>query len=70
MSTLDVTHLTRHPLPPLSRLLVRTTLVVVEWDLRRKTRKDLRGLTDAMLKDIGIDPQSAAAEAAKPFWRA
>lgn len=70
MTSLDVTHLTRHPLPPLSRVLVRATLVLVEWDLRRKTRKDLRGLTNYMLRDIGIDPHSAAEEAAKPFWRA
>ena len=29
--------LTHHPLPPLSRAL----LVVVQWDLRRRTRKEL-----------------------------
>lgn len=69
MTALDVNVL-RLPLPPLSRALLRATLVVVQWDLRRRTRKDLRGLTDYMLQDIGLDPMSAAHEAAKPFWKA
>ncbi|MGV8986416.1 MAG: DUF1127 domain-containing protein [Cypionkella sp.] len=70
MTALDMTTLARHPLPPLSRALLNATLVVVQWDLRRRTRKDLRGLTDSMLRDIGIDPFSASQEASKPFWRA
>ena len=57
--------LIHQPLPHLSRAL----LVVVQWDLRRRTRKDLRGLPDYMLRDIGLDPYTAAVEAAKPFWR-
>jgi uncharacterized protein YjiS (DUF1127 family) len=69
MTALDVNVL-RLPLPPLSRALLRATLVVVQWDLRRRTRKGLRGLTDYMLQDIGLDPMSAAAESAKPFWKA
>ena len=62
--------LARHPLPPLSRALLAVTLVVVQWDLRRRTRKDLLGLPDYMLKDIGLDPTAAMHEVAKPFWRA
>ncbi len=58
--------LTHQPLSPLTRVL----LVVVQWDLRRRTRKDLRALPDYMLRDIGLDPFHAAQEAAKPFWRA
>ena len=67
MTALDTLH--HRPLPPLSRLLVGATLAVVTWDLRRRTRKDLRGLTDHLLRDIGLDPATAAREAAKPFWR-
>ena len=62
--------LTTHPLPPLSRVLLRVTLLAVTWEMRRRTRKDLRKLSDHMLADIGIDPATAFSEAAKPFWRA
>ena len=66
--------LSTHPLPPLSRVLsrvlLRVTLLAVSWDMRWRTRKDLRGLSDHMLHDIGLDPMVAATEAAKPFWRA
>ena len=38
--------------------------------MRRRTRKDLGGLSRHMLSDIGIDPMLAATAASKPFWRA
>jgi uncharacterized protein YjiS (DUF1127 family) len=62
--------LTTHPLPPLSRVLLRVTLIAVTWEMRRRTRRDLRKLSDHMLTDIGLDPWSTTREAAKPFWRA
>ena len=62
--------LTTHPLPPLSRLMLRVTLLAVTWEMRRRTRKDLRHLSGHMLADIGLDPWVASVEAAKPFWRA
>jgi uncharacterized protein YjiS (DUF1127 family) len=61
--------LSTHPLPPLSRVLLRLTLQVVTWEMRRRTRKDLGRLGPHMLADIGLDPWSATQEAAKPFWR-
>ena len=54
-----------HNRPLLLRNVVQT---VTAWDQRRRTRKDLRNLSDHMLRDIGLDPIIAAIEAAKPFW--
>ena len=69
MSLSETIALSRRPLPPVSRLLVSATLALVTWDLRRRTRKDLRDLSGHMLQDIGLDPVEARLEAAKPFWR-
>ena len=70
MSHAEVFALSTHPLPPLSRGLLRLTLIAVTWDMRRRTRRDLRDMSLHMLADIGLDPFLAAQEAAKPFWRA
>ena len=70
MSHTAVYALSTHPLPPLSRVLLRVTLLTVAWEMRRRTRKDLGKLSDQMLSDIGLDPWAAEAEASKPFWRA
>ena len=56
-------------LPPLSRVVLRAAVVVLAWETRARTRKHLRNLDRHMLKDIGLDPHSAAAEAELPFWR-
>lgn len=70
MSRAEVFAPSTRPLPPLSRLLLSLTLVAVTWDMRRRTRRDLRALSGHMLVDIGLDPSAAMIEAAKPFWRA
>ncbi|NJS39781.1 MAG: DUF1127 domain-containing protein [Rhodobacteraceae bacterium] len=36
---------------------------------RRRDRALLARLDSHLLRDIGIDPEDAKAEAAKPFWR-
>ncbi|MEF3047777.1 DUF1127 domain-containing protein [Pseudotabrizicola sp. L79] len=56
-------------LPPLSRVVLRAAVLVMTWETRAKTRKQLRKLDRHMLKDIGIDPMTAQAEAERPFWR-
>ena len=70
MSAVELVHLSRHPLPALSRALVAMTVTLVTWQLRRRTRADLRALPDHMLQDIGLNPFEAVQEAHKPFWRA
>ena len=70
MTNAEVFALSSHPLPPLSRSLLRLTLIAVTWQMRRRTRRDLARMTDHTLRDIGLDPFAAAHEVAKPFWRA
>jgi len=45
-----------------------TTLLV--WQDRANQRHQLGELSDFMLRDIGISPELARSEAAKPFWQA
>ena len=40
------------------------------WAERRRQRQALLGLSDSMLKDIGISYADAWQEGRKPFWRA
>jgi uncharacterized protein YjiS (DUF1127 family) len=45
------------------------TKILQIWRQRASTRRALSHLSTAALQDIGIDRDSADAEAAKPFWR-
>ena len=56
-------------LPPLSRLLVSVALMLAAWDQRRISRNALTRLDDHILRDIGLTPDQAQTECAKPFWR-
>ena len=51
--------------PARSASLFQTVAV---WADRVSQRRALASLTVEALKDIGIDPADATAEAAKPFW--
>ena len=39
------------------------------WMERRRQRRDLSGLTDYMLRDIGLSRADVEGETTKPFWQ-
>jgi uncharacterized protein YjiS (DUF1127 family) len=43
--------------------------VIGEWLRRVESRRELAGLCDRALRDIGITRVDAMREAVKPFWR-
>lgn len=65
---IETQHLTQ-TLPPLSRLVVEFGLTLAAWEMRRATRTNLAQLDPHILRDIGLTPEQAQSEAAKPFWR-
>jgi uncharacterized protein YjiS (DUF1127 family) len=56
----------RLPWRDLPAMLVEQLLV---WHERARQRHQLRGLSDHMLRDMGLGRGDVEAEAAKPFWR-
>lgn len=56
------------PLHPL-RLLRALGGQLATWHMRARTRRELAWLGEHDLKDLGISPQDAWIESAKPFWR-
>ena len=55
-------------LPPLTRALMGLTMVVLNWEMRHRTRQSLAKLEDHLLDDIGLNRFEAQEEWAKPFW--
>ena len=55
--------------PALSGWLSVIVEIAEGWAERRRQRRALMMLSDAMLKDIGLGRGEAAREAMKPFWR-
>lgn len=43
--------------------------LILRWQDRTAQRRQLAGMSDRLLKDIGVSNADAAREAAKPFWR-
>ena len=48
----------------------RVAETVDVWRERRRSRMELTRLSTYQLRDIGVSPMTAMAEASKPFWRA
>lgn len=44
--------------------------LISEWLHRIESRRELAGLSDHALRDIGLTRVDAINEASKPFWRA
>lgn len=44
--------------------------VLVTWEKRLKDRDALSRMTYGRLEDMGMSPEDALTESAKPFWRA
>lgn len=63
-STTQTAHFRRQP-----GLAARFFTTVMQTLARRRDRMQLARLDQHMLRDIGLDADSAAKECAKPFWR-
>jgi uncharacterized protein YjiS (DUF1127 family) len=44
--------------------------LLVVWETRLRNRQNLARLDVRMLDDMGMSPEDAARESAKPFWQA
>jgi uncharacterized protein YjiS (DUF1127 family) len=59
----------RPTLPVVAQLAVAFAVLVTKWHMRRRTRKQLRALTPAQLRDIGVSRRDAHYQGTLPFWR-
>lgn len=55
--------------PVLARLAIAVAVAVTLWNLRRRSRAALAVLEPHLLKDIGLTPEDARAEAQRRFWQ-
>ena len=52
-----------------SELAAQVVDLLLVWHERVRQRRQLQGLNDHMLRDIGLGRADVAAESTKPFWR-
>lgn len=51
-----------------SGTIAQTWTIIRLWRERARQRQDLAEMSPEMLRDIGVSPRAARAEAARPFW--
>ncbi|SNR70605.1 DUF1127 domain-containing protein [Puniceibacterium sediminis] len=56
-------------LAPLPAFALFAAVVLTKWSSRHRTRKALARLEPHLLKDIGLDSQTARHEASRMFWQ-
>ncbi|MFZ5963751.1 DUF1127 domain-containing protein [Thalassococcus sp. BH17M4-6] len=56
-------------LAPQAAVALYVAVVLTKWSTRYRTRRALAKLDPHLLKDVGITPAEARAEAARRFWR-
>ncbi|MEI6557101.1 MAG: DUF1127 domain-containing protein [Rhodospirillaceae bacterium] len=61
---------TAAPEPALLHLWHEVGETIHRWHDRALSRRELAGLDDSMLQDIGLTRADAEEEVDKPFWRA
>ncbi len=61
--------LPRLPQSPLALVVISVANTLLTWDLRRRTRRQLKNLTDTELQDIGLTRGEADTEARRLFWQ-
>ncbi len=54
---------------PFAALVVSFAQTLLTWEMRYKTRKSLRNMTNADLDDIGLTRAQAYTEARRKFWQ-
>ncbi len=57
------------PQSAFAHMIITVASVLLDWDLRIRTRRALTRLTDAELNDIGLTRDDADTEARRPFWQ-
>lgn len=50
-------------------LMARLVDLLLDWNERARSRRQLAGLTETELKDIGLSHSDVTIESSKPFWR-
>lgn len=61
--------ITALPLRAHPGLLARLSVFITDALARRRDRRMLSRLDDHLLRDIGLSPDEARTETAKPFWQ-